>query len=349
MDIPRETLDWLTEPDNPAVAVMTRTEFLGKPMTDDLEALWGRRNEYPLVAAIVEAQRDDGSWDVPSRDYQKYRGSLWQIHLLGEMYADGSDERIQRGADYAFSRQLDDGSFSASNGKRSGSIPCLTANVGRALARMGWARDERVVGALRSCVELYREIGAADCRQMCDFHLNAYCHMLTPKLLLFMAEVPEELWPDGTHFLRGECIAKLRDKHVFRSLPEESKEFEERFWSLPSNKREGVLEEFMAEHPQLHYKEKAGWLRFGYPLSYNSDALEALWALARSSELTEPAYADALELVRSAADPQMRWKLRNSLNGKMFADVEKKGQPSKWLTLRALQVLDHFREVARQA
>ena len=38
----------------------------------------------------------------------------------------------------------------------------------------------------------------------------------------------------------------------------------------------------------------------------------------------------------------MRWTLRNSLNGKMIADVETKGQPSKWLTLRALQVLDHF-------
>ena len=37
----------------------------------------------------------------------------------------------------------------------------------------------------------------------------------------------------------------------------------------------------------------------------------------------------------------MRWKLRNSFNGKMLADVENEGRSrSKWLTLRALQVLD---------
>ena len=47
-------------------------------------------------------------------------------------------------------------------------------------------------------------------------------------------------------------------------------------------------------------------------------------------------------MVESAADAQMRWTMRNSFNGKMFADVEKKGAPSKWLTLRALQVLEHF-------
>ena len=65
--------------------------------------------------------------------------------FLGELWADGSDERVQRAADYAFSRQKPDGSWSA-NPKAAYHMPCLTANVGRGLARMGWARDERIVG-----------------------------------------------------------------------------------------------------------------------------------------------------------------------------------------------------------
>jgi hypothetical protein len=101
-----------------------------------------------------------------------------------------------------------------------------------------------------------------------------------------------------------------------------------------------VRERFLAEHPVLHYKDKPGWLRFGFPLSYNSDALEALWALARVGEKPRPEYQPAIELVRSAADKSMRWTLKNSFNGKMYGDVEKKGAPSKWLTLRALRVLD---------
>ncbi len=109
---------------------------------------------------------------------------------------------------------------------------------------------------------------------------------------------------------------------------------------MKSGERTGFRERFLAEHPELHYKEKAGWLRFGYPLSYNSDALEALWALMRVGEKPRTEYEPALDLVRGAADEQMRWTLRNTFNGKMLADVETKGEPSKWLTLRALQVLE---------
>jgi hypothetical protein len=34
--------------------------------------------------------------------------------------------------------------------------------------------------------------------------------------------------------------------------------------------------------------------------------------------------------------------MENSLNGKMWVDVEEKGKPSKWITYFALYVLDHF-------
>ena len=34
-----------------------------------------------------------------------------------------------------------------------------------------------------------------------------------------------------------------------------------------------------------------------------------------------------------------RWLMQRSLNGKMWADIEMKGQSSKWVTLRALRVL----------
>ena len=34
-----------------------------------------------------------------------------------------------------------------------------------------------------------------------------------------------------------------------------------------------------------------------------------------------------------------RWRLENTLNGKTWVDIETKGQPSKWVTLRALRTL----------
>ena len=122
----------------------------------------------------------------------------------------------------------------------------------------------------------------------------------------------------------------------------EAREFNEQFWTASSAERAGLRERFLAEHETLHYKDKPGWLRFGYPLSYNSDALEALEALSAAGEPMRPEYEPAVELVRAAADKQLRWQLRNTLNGKMLADVEAKGEPSRWLTLRALLVLQHF-------
>lgn len=65
-----------------------------------------------------------------------------------------------------------------------GCIPCLTANVERGLARLGFELDERVVAGLRYCVDLYHSIGVVDCRAGRDYQLNGYCHMLAPKFLL---------------------------------------------------------------------------------------------------------------------------------------------------------------------
>ena len=40
--------------------------------------------------------------------------------------------------------------------------------------------------------------------------------------------------------------------------------------------------------------------------------------------------------------PEGVWVMDKSFNGQMWADVEVKGEPSKWITYFALLVLDHF-------
>lgn len=337
--VPQATLDWLMEPDNPAVAVLTRRTLLAKEPSAALERLWAHRNDYPPVSAILNAMRPDGSWLPIQRDYKKYEGNLWQIHFLGELWANPADERVGRAAEYGFSRQLDSGAWSCSwNG--SVPIPCLTANVGRALARLGHARDSRVVAALTYIADLYDELGYLGCAGLHDYALNGYCHMVAPKILLFLGEVPQSHWPKGALALRDACVGVLRDKEIFRSLPAEYSEFQKEVLSLPKAELAAARTRFVEQHEPLQYKDKPGWLRFGFPLSYNSDALEALLSLAAIGESARPEYAPAIEAVTNAADSHMRWGLRNSFNGKMLAAIETKGQPSKWMTLRALQALD---------
>ena len=45
------------------------------------------------------------------------------------------------------------------------------------------------------------------------------------------------------------------------------------------------------------------------------------------------------DLVASRADAQGRWKLQQTFNGRFWVDIETKGEPSRWVTLRALEVL----------
>ncbi|MBI3761879.1 MAG: nitrogen fixation protein NifH, partial [Chloroflexi bacterium] len=81
------------------------------------------------------------------------------------------------------------------------------------------------------------------------------------------------------------------------------------------------------------------WFKFGFPLSYTSDVLEALLALTEAGYGRDPRLKNAIELALSKRDADGRWALKHSLNGKMWADIEVKGKPSKWVTLRAMRVL----------
>jgi hypothetical protein len=81
------------------------------------------------------------------------------------------------------------------------------------------------------------------------------------------------------------------------------------------------------------------WFRFGFPASYSADILELLLVLAELGRARDPRAASGIELLLSKQDAEGRWPLETTLNGKMLTNIERKGEPSKWVTLRALRVL----------
>jgi hypothetical protein len=83
---------------------------------------------------------------------------------------------------------------------------------------------------------------------------------------------------------------------------------------------------------------KPGWRRFGFPLMYQTDVLEILLILTRLGYRDER-LREALDLVASKADAQGRWTLQQTFNGRFWVDIETRGEPSHWVTLRALEVL----------
>ncbi len=79
--------------------------------------------------------------------------------------------------------------------------------------------------------------------------------------------------------------------------------------------------------------EHKRWLTFGVPRGW--DLLSALKALAANGYARDPRFEPLLELVLTRQDAQGRW-LCGSVSRTW--PIEKRGQPSKWVTLDVLRV-----------
>jgi hypothetical protein len=91
----------------------------------------------------------------------------------------------------------------------------------------------------------------------------------------------------------------------------------------------------------LRRVSKPGWLRFGFPLMYQTDILEILGILTGLGYRDER-MQEAIDRVLLKQDKRGRWKLESTFNGRFVADIEEKGKPSKWVTLNALRVLKRY-------
>ena len=81
------------------------------------------------------------------------------------------------------------------------------------------------------------------------------------------------------------------------------------------------------------------WLSLGFPRFYDTDILEVLGILARLGYRDER-MQDALEVVKSKQDDAGRWEIENDWHGRMLVSFDTLGKPSKWITLKALSLLE---------
>lgn len=287
---------------------------------------WVQEREAPVEAILAE-QLPDGHWVGRDQFYTaKYRGTVWNLVILAELGADGADPRV-RAACEAVLRDAEDrasGGFSYDRSKKdggglsSGVIPCLTGNLVFSLLRLGMLDDPRVQRAL-DWITTYQRFDDAegdapsgwpyDRHEMCWGRHT--CHMGAAKALKALAEVPAERRTPAMRATSSAGAEYLLRHHIFKRSHDLAK------------------------------VSKPGWRRFSFPLMYQTDVLEILWILAR----LDPAYLrderarEALDLVASRADAEGRWTLQQSFNDRFVVPIETKGEPSRWVTLRALEVL----------
>ncbi len=90
----------------------------------------------------------------------------------------------------------------------------------------------------------------------------------------------------------------------------------------------------------------ARWLNLGFPLDYQSDLVELCDVLVRLDYGLDPRLRHLLDVVLAAQTADGRWIKRY---GTRALQVEKRGQPSKWITIHALRALKYTQRAIVQA
>jgi hypothetical protein len=316
-------MGWLLEsdPEQPGVRYFALRDLLDRPEDDpEVQAAGAAIMATGPVPAILDAQYPEGYWVKPGGGYSpKYRSTVWQIIFLAELGADPADERVRRGCEYLLGHAIAvNGAFSAyQKPVPSGCIPCLNGNLLHALLRLGYADDERVVAALDWLARAvtgeggfrYLKSGTSGPDFACSANGAQPCGWGANKALRALLAVP----------------SPRRTPAVERAL-------------------EAGAEFLLSRDPAAADYAYTGrvsstWFKLGFPLTYWSDVLETAGVLVDLGYGDDPRLANALQFVLDKQDDRGRWKLENALSGKMWADIEEKRKPSKWVTLRALRVL----------
>ena len=321
--------DWLLESDNPSVRYFTLRDILEKSDSDPevvnaKEAIM----EIGTVPAILANQNpEEGTWEDLKRFYTaKYSGTAWQLIILAELGANGENGQIRKACEFILnhSQDLESNGFSMSSavktggGRHSEVLPCLTGNMVWSLIRLGYPEDPRLQRALQWITTYQRfddGVGEAPTGWPYDKYEMCWgkhtCHMGVVKTLKALAEIPDN----------------KRSADVKKTI-EKGAEFL-------------LIHHIYKRSHNLSRVSKPGWLKFGFPLMYQTDALEIAGILTYLGYRDER-MSDAIDLLISKQDQQGKWKLENTFNGQFQVDIEHKGQPSKWITLNALRVIKRY-------
>jgi len=319
-----DPIDWLLEESNPSVRYWALRDLIGLSL-DSVEVLKTQaaimHSEH--VQRILSAQKPGGWWEDEKNMYlPKYTATTHSLLLLAELGASSVPE-ITRGIEHLFLSQRYSGHFltdiPATEKGYSSFIKdgcCLDANILYYLLHFGYINDPRTRKLLDFIIEYHSSEAGWKCRSYPINPMGVFpsnCYMGASKMLRSLSMIPKDM--------RTKDMISVIDSEV-------------------ENVLENGLYRYLRNSDGSR-KDKVGWKKFGFPLFYQSDALELLDSLTRLG-VKDDRMLGTVKLVSDAQQPDGRWLLENTYNGKMWVSFEEKGKPSKWITLRALRALSRF-------
>ena len=291
-----------------------------------------------VVAKIFSKQRPEGHWEEPWSPYHpKYKSTYWQVMILAQLGMDKSDQRVRKACEHILQLQLDSGGFPSSTTegalreyqglrKKGRKMPspsewaastvlehqysCLTGNIAAALIRMGYAYDPRVLKALEWLVRIQNKDGG----WLCPYWR---AHIKDTHGCFYGTICPMEAFSEAP---RGILTREM--EHA----AERGAEF------LLMHRL------FKADHHNFQVINKS-WLKLSFPWFYGYNILRGLDVLTKLGYVDDERLGDAVQVLLQKRRPDGTWILEGAPTGRMHANIETVGKPSKWITLNALRVL----------
>lgn len=305
-------IEWLLSDSNPSVKYWALKDLLDKPECDaHVQKTRKSIAQQGLVKEILSLQNEKGFWGKPYRLWG-YQNTVFQLLLLSELGFE-RNSRITKALEFVFDFQLKDGSFSSTLKPGKKKYPtnefCLTGIILKILFLFGYEIDPRVKEALNFLIS--KGENGWDCQWyplQKEKVIPEKCYMGGIKALAAFARLPVSLVTAEVK----KCVLRNVEPYLENRI----------YWYRRDKYGNRV--------------KKPSWTRFAFPLFWQSDVLDVLDVLTELG-VKDERMGEAVELVRSK-QVGGAWVLERTYpkNGIVLEEV---GQPSKWITLRAMRVL----------
>jgi hypothetical protein len=303
------TVEWLLEPDQPAVRFRALVDLLDRSKNDDEV-----RESRDLIATrgwvhdILAQERPDGHW-MKAEDslyHPKYTATNWRAIMLADLGLTAEHEGGRRVADLFFREWLADIEAFCDEGEL-----CIVGNLARTLVRFGYADDARVKRLFDWLVRYQKEDGGWHCFVSESGTLDCW------EGLAAYTALPRQRWTRGIK----RSVEKGAEFYLQRKLFREGKRRYEPWLRF--------------HYPNHYYYDVLIGLDLLTALGYAGDrrlkpGLKVLKDKRRSDG----------KWVLDAIHPDLAPGSLYSLKRKPTPiALETKGSPSKWITLTCMRVL----------
>ncbi len=330
-------LDWLLEKENPGVRYLTLRDLV-KAHGKELDEAKKKAHKEGPIAEILSGMEKEGYWVKPGVGFfPLYTRTPWELMLLAQLGADiNMDKRIGIACNYTLDNSLTKYGHFTSQGTPRGTWICVQGNLCCSLLELG-CTDPRLDKAYEMMTRIVTGEGIAPVTDR------------KAELRYYSAEMCGPGYACGGTYRKPCAWGAIKILLAFGKLSAGK-----RTTMMNAAIKTGVdfllsTDPVKAEYPfgispKPDAKPSQNWWKFGFPSFYVSDIIQNVEALARLGYGKDPRLANAIQLIKDKQDNQGRWLMEHNYAGRILVDFGPKKQPNKWVTLRALRVLDMVEE-----